>query len=318
LFSRAGLGTQAFAGQGVMMKVLLTGGAGQVGRMLIARAPAGLQIAAPPRAKLDLTHAASLTGYLDQRPDVVVNAAAFTAVDRAEAMPEAAFAANRDGAAALARACAERAIPLIHLSTDYVFDGSKQDAYVEADTPNPVNVYGASKLAGEIAVRAACERHVVLRCSWVFGPHGGNFVRSVLMRAARREKLRVVDDQRGCPTATSSIARALVTIARRIAEGERCWGTYHLAGREPVTWFEFAQAAVDAARPWLPAVPAIDPIPTAQYATPARRPMNSVLDCTLLAQRFGLAQESWRGPLAETVASIGAELAPQGNRVSRA
>jgi dTDP-4-dehydrorhamnose reductase len=301
-----------------MMKVLLTGGSGQVGRMLIARAPASMQIAAPPRAKLDLTRPASLTGYLDQRPDVVVNTAAFTAVDRAEEAPDAAFAANRDGAGALARACAERGVPLIHLSTDYVFDGAKPNAYVESDSPNPVNVYGRSKLEGEIAVRQAGERHVILRCSWVFGPHGANFVRSILTRAAGGDDLRVVGDQRGCPTATSSVAKAIAMIAQRIAAGDKCWGTYHLAGREQVTWFDFAHAAVEAARPWLPKIPAIERIRSAQYVAPARRPANSVLDCTLLAQRFGLAAESWKGPLAETVASIGAELVPQGNRASRA
>jgi dTDP-4-dehydrorhamnose reductase len=285
--------------------------------MLIARAPAPFEIVAPPRAQLDVTRPESIAGALDGQPDLVVNAAAFTAVDGAEETPEAAFAVNRDGAAALAQACARRGVPLIHMSTDYVFDGTKAGAYVETDPPNPLNVYGRSKLEGEIAVREACERHVVLRCSWVFGPHGANFVRSVLARAARGEALRVVDDQRGCPTATSSIATAIVAIARCVGAGEKPWGTYHLAGRETATWFEFARAIVDAAQSWLPAV-TIEPISTAQYPARARRPANSVLDCALLARRFGLAAESWKGPLAETVASLETELAPRGGRLGRA
>jgi dTDP-4-dehydrorhamnose reductase len=295
---------------GIVMKVLLTGGTGQVGRMMRARAPASIRIVAPPRAELDLTRPQSIADSLDHRPDVVVNTAAFTAVDRAEETPEAAFAVNGEGASILARGCAERNIPLIHLSTDYVFDGRKPEPYTESDPPNPLNVYGRSKLEGEAAVRGAGGRHVILRCSWVFGPHGANFVRSILTRAARGGDLRVVDDQRGCPTATTSIADAVFAVARRItAGGDVPWGTYHCAGREAVTWFEFALAVIEDARRWLPRIPRIEPISTAQFGARALRPANSVLDCTLLAQRFGVAAQSWRPPLSESVARIGAELA---------
>lgn len=296
------------------MNVLLIGGRGQVGQAMLERKPETVCIHAPVRAELDLTQPSSVAAALDRRPDVVVNAGAFTAVDRAEDEPEAAFAANRDGAAELARQCAARGAALIHLSTDYVFDGMKTGAYVESDQPNPLSVYGRSKLEGEKAVRAGLDRHVILRCSWVFGPHGANFVRSILTRAMRGENLRVVNDQRGCPTATVALAEAIFAIAQRIADDRAAWGTYHYVGREPVTWFEFAQAAIAAARPWLPVVPRVDPITTAEFPVRARRPRNSVLDCTLLAECFGIATDSWRGPLVDTVAAICQTLAAQAHR----
>jgi dTDP-4-dehydrorhamnose reductase len=292
------------------MRLLLTGSTGQVGRMLVAIAPPATLIAAPPRAALDLARPETFTPFLDARPDVVVNAAAFTAVDLAEREPEAAFAVNRDGAAALARQCAERGIALIHLSTDYVFDGRKDGAYLETDPAAPLSVYGRSKLEGETAVRALNERHVILRCSWVFGPHGPNFVRSIVARGARGETLSIVNDQRGCPTATSSIARAILAVARRMTHGDAVWGTYHYAGQPAVTWFEFAEAIVTEARRWMRRTPQLAAIRSEDHVAPAPRPANSVLDCTAFTQRFGLAPESWQAPLAESVAIIGAALAP--------
>lgn len=292
-----------------MVKVLLTGGRGQVGQAVLAQMPAAIRVDAPPRAELDLTRPASMAAWLDRRPDIVVNAAAFAAVEEAEDRPEAAFAVNRDGAAELARQSAARGIALIQLSTDYVFDGRKAGAYVETDAANPLNVYGRSKLAGEEAIRACLDRHVILRCSWIFGPHGANFVRSILARAARGERLRVVDDQRGRPTASVSVARAILAVVQAVANGSESWGTYHYGGREPVTWFEFAEAALGAARPWLGEVPPMTAIPSADFPTRAQRPANSVLDCTRFEARFGCAPESWQRPLKETVAAIGASLA---------
>lgn len=301
------------------MKLLLTGSTGQVGRMILAIAPPAFRIAAPPRAELDLTQPQTFAPFLDAGPDVVINAGAYTAVDRAESERDLAFAVNRDAAAALAQQCAARGIPLIHFSTDYVFDGSKKGAYVETDATAPLSVYGRSKLEGETAVRALNERHVILRCSWIFGPHGHNFVRSIVARAARGEALRVVNDQRGCPTATSSIAKAILAVARRIAAGgEAVWGTYHYAGQPAVTWFEFAEAIVAEARRWVPATPKIAAIRSEEYVAAAARPANSVLDCAAFTRRFDLAPESWRIPLMESVASIGAALAPSGARRSQA
>jgi dTDP-4-dehydrorhamnose reductase len=282
--------------------------------MILAIAPSAIRIAAPPRAALDLARPETFATFLDAGPDLVVNAAAFTDVDLAEREPGPAFAANRDGAAALAAQCAERGIPLIHLSTDYVFDGRKAGAYVETDAAAALSVYGRSKLEGETAVRARNQRHVILRCSWVFGPHGPNFVRSIVMRAARGEPLRVVNDQRGCPTATSSIAKAILAVARRITGGEAVWGTYHYASQPPVTRFAFAEAIVAEAQCWVRGTPKLTAIRSADYAGPAARPANSVLDSAAFTQRFGLAAEPWQGPLREVVASIGAELSSGARR----
>ena len=200
------------------MRVVLFGGTGQVGRAL-AEMAGTVDLIAPPRAQADLARPESLAAVLAARPDIVVNTAAYTAVDRAEDEPQAAFAANRDGPAALARLCAAARVPLIHLSTDYVFDGRKAGAYVESDAAAPLNVYGASKLEGESAIRRVHERHIILRCSWIFGRHGGNFVRSILGRAANGEDLRVVDDQRGCPTPATAIAGAILQLAEQAASG---------------------------------------------------------------------------------------------------
>ncbi len=286
------------------MKMLLIGGSGQVGRAL-AEAAGSVQVAAPPRATLDLCRPDSIAPALDRRPDIVVNAGAYTAVDRAEDEPATAFAVNRDGAGELARRCAAAGVPLIHLSTDYVFDGAKAGPYVENDVTGPLNVYGQSKLEGEIAVRQAGGRHIVLRCSWIFGRHGTNFVRSILARAMRGEGLKVVDDQRGCPTPASAIAQAIVRIAEQVHAGrEVAWGTYHFAGRDPVTWFEFAREILACAAPGLAAVPTLTAIPSSAYPTRARRPENSVLDCSLIADRLGIATQSWKQALGPAVAGL--------------
>ena len=302
-----------------MVNVLLTGGQGQVGRMLLERAPASMRLHAPSRAELDLTRPRTIAPCLAVLPDVVINAAAFTAVDQAEETPDAAFAVNRDGAAALAQACSARGIPLIHLSTDYVFEGTGAGAYRESDAAHPLNVYGRSKLEGEAAIRAVHAQHVILRCSWVFGPHRHNFVRSIVARAIRGDRLRVVNDQRGCPTATSLLADAIFAIIQRIvAGGDVPWGLYHYAGREPVTWFAFAQAIVAAARPWLQHAPVVEPIASTEFPVRARRPPYSVLDCSLIAERFGVTAQSWHGPLAEPGARlVQAEAASRGGAIDR-
>ena len=286
------------------MRMVLFGGTGQVGRAL-AEMAGSFDLLAPPRDQADLSRPDGIAAVLAAKPDIVVNAAAYTAVDRAEDEPQAAFAVNRDGPAALARLCAAASVPLIHLSTDYVFDGMKTGPYVENDAPGPLNVYGASKLEGEIAVRRLNERHIILRCSWIFGRHGANFVRSILARAARGEDLQVVDDQRGCPTPAAAIAGAIIRIAEQAGAGrDLAWGTYHFAGRDPVTWFEFAGAIVKCAGPWLAAAPSLTPIPGSAYPARARRPANSVLDCALIAERFGIAAPSWEDALGPAVAGL--------------
>src|SRR5439155_9006600 len=260
-----------------MSRVLVIGRQGQIARALAGAAwPEGTDLSCQGRDEIDLAKPASLAHAVAARaPDLVINAAAFTEVDRAESEPALAFAINRDGPAALARACAALGLPLFHLSTDYVFDGRKAGAYVEDDPVNPLSVYGASKEAGERAVRAALPTHLILRSAWIYSPEGRNFVRTMLARALEAPEIRVVDDQWGCPTAASDVARAIVAAGTRLLAGNGEFGTFHFCGSGSTNWYGFAQAIFQlnqGPRPNLIAVP------TSAFPTPARRPPNSVLD----------------------------------------
>lgn len=291
------------------MYILVIGRNGQVGRELCALGGAGdLVVEGLGRDELDITREAEVARAIAaRRPGLVVNAAAYTAVDKAEAEPELAFAVNASGAGAVARACSAIGAPLVHISTDYVFDGRKNGPYKEEDPVAPQSVYGRSKAAGEDAVRTGCAEHVILRTAWVFSPHGTNFVKTMLRLGEEREELRVVDDQRGCPTAARDIAGAIAGISRQILSGarDRPWGTYHYAGGEAVTWFGFAGAIFAERRAATgKAPPRLVPITTADYPTPARRPANSVLDCSKAAATFGIAPSDWRGALRTTVAEL--------------
>jgi dTDP-4-dehydrorhamnose reductase len=257
------------------------------------------------RKAVDITKSAAVSAILAREtPDLVINLAAYTAVDRAESEPEVAWAANCAGAAHIAGACDESATPLVHLSTDYVFDGRKTGPYREEDAVGPLGVYGRSKEAGERAVRAAVARHMILRTAWVFGAYGANFVKTMLRLAAQRPVLRVVADQRGCPTAAADIAAALMVIAGHIERGEAKWGTYHFVGAGAASWHSFAQAIFDQAAPQLAACPQVEPITTEQYPTPARRPMNSVLDCRKIEEVFGISSPPWRTALATVIREL--------------
>src|SRR6516225_7772410 len=208
------------------MKILVFGAGGQIGREVCRAAwPPRYAILPLDRNAVDIANSAAVSAVLDREtPDLAINLAAYTAVDRAESEPEAAWATNCAGAAHVAAACEESATPLIHLSTDYVFDGRKTGAYLEDDAVGPLNVYGRSKEAGERAVRAVLARHVIVRTAWVFGAYGANFVKTMLWLGAERPVLRVVADQRGCPTAAADIAAALIVIAEDIERGETKWG----------------------------------------------------------------------------------------------
>jgi len=274
------------------MRLYVIGGQGQVARSL-REAAAGdndIVFGCAQRPDVDLLRPASITQALaDFRPDIVVNPAAYTAVDKAESEPDQAFALNRDGARAVAAAAADQGAPVIHFSTDYVFDGTKDAPYVESDPVDPRSVYGRSKLEGELAVAAANPRHIVLRTSWVYAPFGTNFVRTMLRLAAERDHLRVVDDQIGCPTYAPDIAGSIITIAKKvIVEGwqSRFAGVTHLAGPDGLTWYAFANDIVrGAALRGGRSVP-ISPILTAEYPTPAARPANSRLSTARLASVF--------------------------------
>src|SRR5271169_2231366 len=288
------------------MKILAFGAAGQIGREVCRAAwPPRYAILPLDRKALDITKSAAVSAMLAREtPDLAINLAAYTAVDRAESEPEAAWAVNCAGAAHIAAVCEESATPLIHLSTDYVFDGRKTEPYREEDAVGPLGVYGRSKEAGERAVRAAAARHVILRTAWVFGAYGANFVKTMLRLAAERPVLRVVADQRGCPTAAADIATALMVIAEHIERGEAKWGTYHFVGAGAVSWHGFAAAIFDLAAPQLAARPQVEAISTDQYPTPARRPMNSVLDCRKINEAFRISSPRWRTALATVIREL--------------
>ena len=287
------------------LRVVIIGTTGQLATELHRQKPSAHFDLRPPQ-KLDLTVRGAATAALDQaRPALVINAAAYTAVDRAEQERDAAFALNAEGPRELARWCAAHGGALVHVSTDYVFDGKKPSAYVETDAPNPTSVYGHSKLAGEIAVHEALARHLVLRTSWVFSGHGHNFVKTILRLASEREELRVVADQRGKPTSAADLARLIWALAARLQQGqELAWGTYHLANQGETTWHGLAEAVLEERARITGKRPKLTPITTADYPTPAVRPANSTLDTSLFEATFGLQPASWRHELSTVVPQL--------------
>jgi dTDP-4-dehydrorhamnose reductase len=292
------------------MRVLVLGSGGQLGFELMRAAwPVGWSVDGFSHGELDITDPDAVGRTVRaSRYGAVVNAAAYTAVDRAESDPGAAFAVNRDGAAHVAAACARSGIPLMHLSTDYVFDGTKRDAYVEDDPVAPINIYGASKAAGEAEVARRTDRHIILRTSWVYGTHGSNFVKTMLRLGRERSELRVVDDQSGSPTAAADLATAIVRILERLTSIQNPWGTYHLCGTGTTTWHGFAGrifALLSNDRP----VPTIRPIASGEFAAPARRPANSRLDCRRTERIFGVACPPWEESLSRLLPEIEASLA---------
>ncbi|MDO9429840.1 MAG: dTDP-4-dehydrorhamnose reductase [Phenylobacterium sp.] len=288
------------------LDVLLTGGSGQVGTEVIALAPAGMNIFAPGRDLLDMSDPDALIAMVASRPwTAVINCAAHTAVDRAESEILAAWKINALAPAALAQATAQAGIPLIQVSTDYVFDGSGAGYYVETDPVAPVSVYGASKEAGEQAVRTGNPRHVILRTAWVVSPHGANFIKTMLRLAQTRPELRVVDDQRGCPTSASDIAQALLTITQRlVSDPQAPAGTYHFVNAGEATWCGFARTIFEIAAEHGRPAPRLEGITTADYPTPARRPANSRLDVAKLAQDYAISPRPWREAVEEIVVAL--------------
>jgi dTDP-4-dehydrorhamnose reductase len=273
------------------LRILLTGRNGQVGwELQKALAPLG-ELNALGRAELDLRDAGRIRDAVRaSNPDVIVNAAAYTAVDKAESEREAAFAVNAIAPGVLAEEAKRNGALLVHYSTDYVFDGTKPAPYVEEDEPNPLNVYGASKRAGERAIADSGCRHLILRTSWVYGPRGSNFYLTMLRLARERPELRVVDDQMGAPTSSVEIARATLHMLQPGAHG-----LYHLSAAGSTTWCGFARAILAHAGIATPVVG----IRTEDYPTPAKRPRNSRLDCSRLSADFGLALAPWEKQLAE-------------------
>jgi len=280
--------------------ILITGAGGQVGHEL-ATCRTRHSLIALNRSQLDICDATQVGEvFADLRPGLVINAAAYTQVDRAEQEADLAFAVNRDGVANLAEACALADIPLLHLSTDYVFDGRLERAYRETDPIAPLGVYGKSKAAGEIALRERLAKHVILRTSWVFSVTGSNFVKTMLRLGRERRELGIVDDQRGCPTSARSIASALLQIGDVCLQGESpAWGTYHYCNRPATSWYGFARAIFARARGFDGLE--LNPITTADYPTPAQRPGNSVLDCSAIEANFGIVQADWERELEDVL-----------------
>ncbi len=281
------------------MKVLVTGANGQLGRCLQdrLRAKTGFDFLALDSKELDITDAAQIEKTLAQfQPGIVVNAAAYTAVDKAESEPEKADKINRQGTENLARACTNSGAVLVHVSTDYVFDGTATQPYKESDTTAPLGVYGKTKLAGEQGVASLCPKHIILRTAWVYSEYGQNFVKTMLRLAASRTELNVVEDQQGCPTYAGDIAEAILTICQAMEAGtgtmsESEWGIYHYVGATQCSWADFARVVFVEARNagMLEQGIQVHGIPTSEYPTPAERPRYSVLDCKKIRENFGVA-----------------------------
>jgi len=285
------------------MRVLITGCYGQVGHCLVQQLAGKAEVLAVDREQLDITNEAAVNDTVAEfKPDIIINAAAHTAVDKAEDEIELSYAINRDGPKFLALAAESVGATILHISTDYVFAGNKDGLYVETDETDPQGIYGQSKLAGEEAVIEACSKHIILRTAWVFGQHGNNFVKTMLRLAKDRDSLGIVGDQFGGPTYADDIAKALVTIATQMVKGRDVeYGVYHFSGAPHVSWFEFAREIFDKAveQHILAKAPELKSITTADFPTPAKRPVNSKLDTNKVDQVFDIPASDWRSALAD-------------------
>jgi dTDP-4-dehydrorhamnose reductase len=287
-----------------LLRILISGQQGQVSQALQQHLQNMGELIVLGRDQLDLSQPESIRPVVrDIKPDLIINAAAHTAVDQAESEPELAFAINATSPGVFAEEAAALGIPLIHYSTDYVFDGSKAGAWVEADTPNPLGVYGNSKLAGERAIAAAGGQHLILRTSWVYSLTGRNFLLTMQRLLQERERLSIVADQIGAPTWAGTIAASTGALIERWRDGAPgAWGVYHLTASGETSWFGFAEAIgqqlINSGKPCA----ALEPIASSAYPTPAARPLNSRLDCSLLQRQWGVSQPDWHDALLECLA----------------
>jgi dTDP-4-dehydrorhamnose reductase len=285
-------------------RVLVVGSKGMLARDLLTRLrQGGLQVEGLDLPELDITRFGQVHSSIgSSTPGVVINCAAYTSVDKAESERDAAFSVNRDGPANLADACMSFKIPLIHISTDYVFDGRAHVPYREDAQPNPLGVYGKSKWEGEEAIRRRLREHIIVRTAWLFGAHGRNFPKTILELAREREELRVIADQRGCPTWTGDLADALtkMTTEAMRRENDKIWGTYHFCGSGLTTWHGFAESIIrNAMNREALRTRRVVPITTDEYPTPTRRPAWSVLDCRKVGRVFGIVPPDWQIGLAK-------------------
>jgi len=293
-------------------RVLVLGASGQLGRELLRLIRhfefivTGLDL-----DRLDITDAGAVDQTIHEiSPQFVINAAAYTAVDNAEEDTCAAFTVNCTGAANVARACGKIGAPLIHISTDYVFDGLKRTPYREDDDPHPINIYGKSKLAGEAEIKRLCEKHLVIRTSWLFGSHGRNFVKTMMRLGRERETVNVVNDQFGCPTPASDLAEVILRVVSLICRDKVSapWGIYHYCGNGPVSWYTFAQSIFSVVRDKEAiALKHLLPVDTAAFPTAAARPRYSVLSCERIKQVFGIVQRPWTEGLRRVIDEVHAK-----------
>ncbi|MBN1848597.1 MAG: dTDP-4-dehydrorhamnose reductase [Deltaproteobacteria bacterium] len=284
------------------MKIIVTGSRGMLGLDLVPRLEqAGFQVMGVDIDELDITRLDDISRYFKMdRPGLVINCAAYTAVDRAEKESDSAFAVNRDGPDNLARVCMDRKLPLVHISTDYVFDGNGDQPYPEDDPVNPLGIYGKSKWEGEEAVRTCLKENLIIRTAWLFGVHGKNFVKTMINLSCEREEFNVVSDQIGCPTWSGDLSDALVYITKVIQKNRARvpWGTYHFCGQGQTSWHGFACAVVEeTSKRGKSQRPRFQPIPTCDYPTPAKRPMWSVMDCCKIQNASNVHPLYWRDGL---------------------
>lgn len=290
------------------MKILVTGAKGQLGTELTQQGPdRGFSVYPVDLPEVDITFIDPVrTAVGDSGASLVVNCAAYTQVDMAESREMPAYQVNSVGPAVLAHVCSEFRIPLIHVSTDFVFDGQKKTPYLETDPVSPLSVYGKSKALGDTLVERICSRHLIIRTSWLYAFQGQNFVRTILRLGSERDTIRVVADQFGSPTCAADLAEAVLIMAEAVrSRGEVTWGTYHYCGQGVISWHEFARAILDFAKMHIPLKTChVEPIPTEAYPTPARRPAYSALSCEKIRQQFGIAPKPWRESLEITLGKM--------------
>lgn len=291
-----------------MTRILQFGATGQLSREMLARQDSGIEVIALSRAEADFADPASVARAVETagEVDLVLNAAAYTAVDKAESEADLAYTVNARSPEALAKACAARGLPLIHISTDMVFDGEKAGAYLETDATNPLHVYGASKLAGEQAVLGAHDRALVARVSWLFSAYGQNFLQAMLRLGQTQPVLKIVADQRARPTASGDVAAFLLSQAERLVRaptGGAEWGVLHLVNSGEASRYEMAQEIFRLAWPDREP-PKMEPVPTSAFPTPAKRALNGVLDTSRLKQVFGLQLRPWEEALEDVIAEL--------------
>lgn len=290
------------------MKMLIIGSKGQLGWELTRQCKNhGFSSMALDLPELDITDLPQVENTIsDYKPSIVINASGYTNVDNAETQAGAAFAVNSEGPANLAETCAKHKISFIHISTDYVFDGSKGEPYFETDSVSPLGIYGQSKEEGESRVRSMLEHHIIIRTSWMYGVHGHNFVKTMLRLGNEKEIIKVISDQYGCPTCAFDLAEAIMNISGQIAsDSKTAWGTYHYCGHGITTWHGFTKEIFEIASKYRRfKISNVEAITTAEYPTKAKRPPFSALDCNLIKKSFGINTKPWKESLKKTIEQI--------------